>query len=119
MRVAIYLSSFNESGSSLIIIPKSNKSESNINKKEIIFWNKIRNLWRKYFNNNFLPHVLFTRKKIKVKSEAGDCVIFDQRILHAGGKIKGNKPKYSIFLSYGVKNSHYYNHKKFYLSLIY
>ena len=116
VRVAIYLTSFNESGSSLIIIPESNKSESNINKKEIIFWNKIRNLWRKYFNNNLLPHVLFTRKKIKVKSEAGDCVIFDQRVLHAGGKLKGNKPKYSIFLSYGVKNSHSYNHKNFYLS---
>ena len=43
-------------------------------------------------------------------------MIFDQRILHAGGKLKGNKPKYSIFLSYGVKNSHSYNHKNFYLS---
>ena len=43
-------------------------------------------------------------------------MIFDQRILHAGGILKGNKPKYSIFLSYGVKNSHSYNHKNFYLS---
>ncbi len=116
VRVAIYLTSFNESGSSLIIIPESNKSESTIHKKEVIFWNKLRHLFRKFFNKDILPHILFTRKKIKLKSDAGDCVIFDQRILHAGGQLKGSKPKYSIFLSYGVRNSHSYNHKSFYLS---
>ena len=56
------------------------------------------------------------KKKINFKSNAGDCVIFDQRILHAGGILKGNQPKYSIFLSYGIKNSHSRNHKNFYLS---
>ena len=116
VRVAIYFSSFDESGSSLIILPKSNKIESIINNKEVEFWNKIRHFWRKYFNNNFLPHFLLTRKKINFKSNAGDCVIFDQRILHAGGILKGNQPKYSIFLSYGIKNSHSRNHKNFYLS---
>ena len=97
--------------------PSKNQTifESIINNKEVLFWNKIRHFLEKYFNNNFLPHFLLTRKKINFKN-AGDCVIFDQRILHAGGILKGNKPKYSIFLSYGIKNSHLVIIRIFYFS---
>lgn len=116
VRVAIYLTDFKESGSSLIILPKSNKNESFINKKEYVFWNYLRHYWRKYFNSNKLDHFFFTRKIKKLETKPGDCIIFDQRLIHAGGCVKGNFPKYSIFLSYGVNNEHSLNHHKFYLS---
>ena len=116
VRVAIYLCSYNESGSSLIILPGSHRKESKINRKEIIFWNYLRAYWKRILKNNLLPHYIFTRKKIKLKSNIGDCIIFDQRLLHAGGQLSGKESKYSIFLSYGVKNSHSINHRNFYLS---
>jgi hypothetical protein len=50
-----------------------------------------------------------------VATEPGDCVIFDPRILHTGSKIHG--AKYSIFLAYGVENSHFRNHWHYYLNL--
>ncbi len=116
VRVAIYLTDFNDSGSSLILLPKSNKQENIINKKEFLFWNYLRHYWRKFFDSNSLGHFFFSRKIKKLETKPGDCVIFDQRLIHAGGCVKGNFPKYSIFLSYGVENQHSLNHHKFYLS---
>jgi hypothetical protein len=45
--------------------------------------------------------------------ESGDCVIFDPRILHTGSRFHGGK--YSIFLAYGVENSHFQSHWHYYL----
>ncbi len=43
---------------------------------------------------------------------AGDAVIFDPRIIHTGSRMKGHK--YSVFLAYGVPNSHYFDHAVYY-----
>ena len=116
VRVAIYLSDSNESGSSLIILPGTHKKESKINKLELNIWRRIRNnLRRKNLASNF-PHIFFSGKKTVIKTKPGDCIIFDQRLIHAGGVIKGISPKYAIFLSYGAPNIHSINHHNFYLS---
>jgi hypothetical protein len=48
-----------------------------------------------------------------IKTEPGDCVIFNQRLLHSASRITG--PKYSIFLSYGAPNEHSRNHRRYYM----
>jgi hypothetical protein len=48
-------------------------------------------------------------------TDPGDCVIFDARILHTGSRFHG--PKYSIFVAYGLENSHFRNHWHYYLTL--
>jgi hypothetical protein len=50
-----------------------------------------------------------------VATEPGDCVIFDPRVLHTGTKFHGNK--FSIFVAYGIPNSHFLNHWHYYLHM--
>jgi hypothetical protein len=50
-----------------------------------------------------------------VAPDRGDCVIFDPRILHTGSRFHGQK--YSIFLAYGIENTHFRNHWHYYLRL--
>jgi hypothetical protein len=50
-----------------------------------------------------------------IAPDAGDCVIFDPRVLHTGSRFRGRK--YSIFLAYGVENAHFQNHWHYYLRL--
>tara|TARA_B100000686_G_scaffold354687_1_gene466411 strand:- start:131 stop:952 length:822 start_codon:yes stop_codon:yes gene_type:complete len=117
VRVAVYLSDYSKSGSSLVIFPNSNKKETFINKLEFRFWNLIRLKWTSFFNKNKLPHIFLSAKMKKIKNSEGDCIIFDQRLIHAGGVIKGPYPKYACYLSYGAKNNeHTTNHHNYYLS---
>ena len=46
----------------------------------------------------------------------GDCIIFDQRLTHAGGVLGGPNPKYAMYLSYGLDNTHSQNHRAFFLN---
>ena len=81
------------------------------------FWNYLRFFWSKRLNKNYLSHFFFSFKTVNLKHKAGDCIIFDQRMIHAGGVVNGDLPKYSIFLSFGAKNNlHTNNHHKYYLS---
>ena len=117
LRIAIYLSDYKTSGSSLIVFPNSNKKETLLTKVEMRLWNYLRLFWSKKFNKNYLSHFFFSSKTVNIKHKAGDCVIFDQRMIHAGGVVNGKFPKYSIFLSFGEKNNlHTNNHHKYYLS---
>src|SRR5262245_52348869 len=50
-----------------------------------------------------------------IATEPGDCIIFDPRMLHTGSKFSGQK--YSMFVAYGVENSHFRNHWHYYLKL--
>jgi hypothetical protein len=50
-----------------------------------------------------------------VPTDPGDCVIFDPRILHTGSGFQG--AKYSIFVAYGIENSHFHRHWHYYLKL--
>ena len=117
LRIAIYLSDYKTSGSSLIVFPNSNKKETFLTKIEMRFWNYLRFFWSKRLNKNYLSHFFFSSKTVNLKHKAGDCIIFDQRMIHAGGVVNGDLPKYSIFLSFGAKNNlHTNNHHKYYLS---
>ena len=77
------------------------------------FWNLLRLKPGKYGKADLLRHVFFTNRSYFMKSNPGDCI--HQRVIHAGGGLRGQKPKYSIFLSFGQKNIHSHNHRSFYL----
>jgi len=115
VRVAIYLSEHRDSGSSIIVLPGSHRKESWLNNREYVFWNKLRSFARKHDRNDLLPHLFFSGRKVTVKTEPGDCIIFDQRLLHAGGVLRNAKPKYAMFLSYGIDNAHSRYHRSFFL----
>ena len=63
-----------------------------------------------------MPQILLTGSSKLLKCKPGDCVIFDQRLLHAGGHVRGKSSKYSLFMGYGLRNSHSFRHRNFYLS---
>ena len=115
VRVAIYLSDFSDSGSSLIILPGSHRKESSLNRLEYVAWNKLRAFARRHGRNDMLPHVFLSRPQRTIKTESGDCVVFDQRLMHAGGVLRGANPKYSVFLAYGLDNHHSRNHRAFFV----
>ena len=47
-----------------------------------------------------------------VRTEPGDCVIFNQRIYHTASPTIG--PKYAVYLSYATDNKHGRNHIAYY-----
>jgi ectoine hydroxylase-related dioxygenase (phytanoyl-CoA dioxygenase family) len=108
-RVAVYLQTYAESGFAFGVIPGSHRHESKLTGLELKAWNLIRRVLKR---PDLLPPVL-TMKADWIQTEPGDCIIFDQRILHSGSHIRG--PKYSMFLSYGVENEHSRNHRRYYL----
>lgn len=115
VRVAIYLSGYRDSGSSIIILPGSHRRETALNRLEYVAWNKLRAFARRRGHNDLLPHLFLTARKIRIKTNPGDCIIFDQRLMHAGGVLRGRKPKYAVFLAYGFDNQHSRNHRAFFL----
>ncbi len=116
VRIAIYLSEYSESNSSLVVLPGSHKKESKLNRLEYVLWNRIRTHLRRYEKNDRLGHNFFSTSCHTIKTHPGDCVIFDQRLMHAGGILSGPEPKYSIFLSFGANNTHSRNHRAFFLN---
>lgn len=115
VRIAIYLSDFYNSGTSIVLLPDTHRHESKINRMEYILWNKLRSFMRNKGFNNKLPHLFFSKKCIRYKTNPGDCLIFDQRLMHAGGNLHSRYPKYAVFLAYGIDNHHSRNHRKFFL----
>lgn len=116
VRVAIYLSDHTQSNSSLVVLPGSHRHESRLRRAEYVFWNKIRSFLRRRGKNDWLPHWFLSGPRRVVRTQPGDCVIFDQRLLHAGGVIGGAEPKYAIYLSFGIDNQHSRNHREFFLN---
>ena len=106
-RIAVYLTSYKESKTSLILFPGTHKKENLYNNLWFRFFNKtvrgIKKIFPSYQVYQFSP---FIKKEI-IKVNAGDCIIFDKRVLHAGGKISNdsNLNKISIFFSYGEANN--------------
>lgn len=47
-----------------------------------------------------------------IEPEAGDCIVFDPRLLHTGSRFHGDK--YSIFVAYGLESRHFHNHWHYY-----
>lgn len=116
VRVAIYLSDYKDSGSSLLVLPGTHRRETRLNKLEMRFWSELRTYWRARFNTNSLPQFALTMKRELIRHRPGDCVVFDQRLIHAGGVVRGRMPKHAIYLSYALDNLHATNHHNYYLS---
>jgi len=115
LQVAIYLSDHNESNSSLVVLPGSHRRETRRARTEYVIWNKLRGFLRRRGRNNLLSHHFLTTPRHVLRTQPGDCVIFDQRLMHAGGVIHGPEPKYAIYLSFGIDNQHSRNHRAFFL----
>jgi len=96
LRVAMYFQSYKESGFKMGVIPRTHRRMPYLNYLEYRAWS----LYRKYTHK--LPFCYFTLRPKWFEIEAGDCLIFDTRLLHTGSVIKG--PKYSIYLGYGEDN---------------
>jgi ectoine hydroxylase len=116
VRVAIYLSDHAASNSSLVVLPGSHRQESRVARTEYVMWNRLRSFLRRHGKNDLLSHHFLSAKRKVLETRPGDCVIFDQRLMHAGGVIRGPEPKYAIYLSYGVDNQHSRNHRAFFLN---
>ena len=115
--MAIYLTDYKDTKSSLIVLPGSHKNQSKVMSFEIKINNFIRSKLRKIKLDKLYPHFLISKKIVKIKTNPGDLIIFDQRLLHAGGNTFAYfMPKYSIFLGYGKRNAHTLNHENFYKS---
>lgn len=132
VRVAIYLQSYSESGSALGVLPGSHLWESPITGVEKRFWghvNRLASIGNKVFQRSAeriespRPPMIRTRRPaipfwtkptapVWIKTEPGDCIIFDQRLYHCPSKIRG--PKYAMYLSYGADNEHSRNHLRYY-----
>lgn len=50
-----------------------------------------------------------------IRTQPGDCVIFDPRLIHTGGEFGGIK--YSFFVAYGIENRHFKEHFTYYRHL--
>ena len=125
VRVAFYLQSYTESGSSLILIPGSHRYEERLSVVET----KLREYsvrFRRFLTQStsaYLQSKIRTTpaqspfqppaQPVYINTEPGDCIIFDTRVVHSGSPIYG--PKYAIFLSYGADNHHSRNHRSYYL----
>jgi len=110
-RVAIYLQSHAESGSALGVIPGSHRQDES-SRRAAGEVERGAKLLRTLRIKEQLPPLLRTRR-VWIKTDPGDCVVFNQRLLHTGNRIRG--PKYAIFLSYGAPNEHARNHRRYYL----
>jgi len=110
-RVAIYLQTHAESGSALGVIPGSHRQDEASRRvaREVQRGAKLLGALR---IKEQLPPLLRARP-VWIKTEPGDCVIFNQRLYHTGSKIRG--PKYAMYLSYGAPNEHAQNHRRYYL----
>jgi hypothetical protein len=106
LRVAFYLQSFDESQFKMGVIPRSHQQESLFNYLEL----KGSAIYRRLFGG--LPPLYFSLQPSWIKMEPGDCLIFDQRLLHTGTTILG--PKYSMYLAYGVDNDHAKRHTEYF-----
>jgi hypothetical protein len=113
VRVGIYLSETSKIPFS--ILPHSNKKEGFFQKYETKIYNKFISKMRKFLNNQKFqpPSFSLFQKHINYSFDSGDCIFFDSRTLHQGGKINFDKPKFGIFFAYGVKNVHFKNFNNF------
>ena len=80
LRVAIYLSSYKDSNSSLLLLKNTNYKENVFQRIETKIYNKLRTFFNKM--NLQLPHFSLLSNLVKIKFNPGDVVVFDQRIIH-------------------------------------
>jgi len=131
VRVAIYLQSYQESGSSLGVVPGSHRFEQKLSDDEWHVWaggqqhsTLAQRILRRLGLRREAPlpersMVMWTHPEkttpscpLWIQTEPGDCIIFDQRLYHSASPIHG--PKYAIYLSYSPENQHARNHMGYY-----
>jgi Phytanoyl-CoA dioxygenase (PhyH) len=140
-RVAIYLQNYAESHSSLGVIPGSHRYEREVGGRERAIWQRLltwreglASTWGKLTRGEGLPDEMrlksfpqvFMRTRpragklpwpppqapVWIRTEPGDCLIFNQRLYHSASPIAG--PKYAVFLSYATENTHAQRHMGYY-----
>jgi hypothetical protein len=141
LRLAIYLQTYAESRSALGVIPGSHRYEEKVTGAEEKLWWKVTALreraastWGRLIRGEPLPSemrswnfpegLIRTRPRLGaipwpppewpvwVRTEPGDCVIFNQRLYHSASPMTG--PKYAVYLSYAAENEHGRNHVAYY-----
>ena len=138
MRVAIYLQTFAESRSWLGVIPGSHRHERPLTDAEWARWEPrfIKEYRLKTWMHRLRlgpkpefpprPWVMWTDPKADpakdrpsmpawIKTEPGDCILFNQRLYHSASPLSG--PKYAVFLSYAAENEHSRNHMAYYRNI--
>jgi len=109
LRAGIYLSSFNDTGSGLNVIPRSHK-------KKYTLSGILRLL---YYKTKYFPLLKSFRKKISkfigvnIQTDAGDCIIFLANLFHTGIPTRGLRE--AIYLSYGINDKHSKNYVNYYM----
>jgi hypothetical protein len=107
LRAGMYLQTYDESASSLGLIPGSHRHRL----RRFELEERVRYRLRRALKmSSFLPPI--TTRACWIRTEPGDCILFDPRVLHAASSIKGTK--YSIFVAYGAPNNHSRNHVSYY-----
>jgi len=136
-RVAIYLQRFSESRSLLGVIPGSHRFEQMLTDDQWTFWKTF--LEREYRIERWLSRLTLGKRPLAprpnrrttlwtdshfdlerdrpttpvwIPTEPGDCILFNQRLLHSASPIIG--PKYAVYLSYSPENEHARNHLAYY-----
>lgn len=134
VRVAFYLQTYAESHSALGVVPGSHRYEEKLGKNARRLWSRLipaeyaakRALWRMgLVDEPYLYHPWFHHRTrpaawplarptdpVWIKTEPGDCIIFNQRLYHSASPING--PKYAMYLSYSADNEHARNHVRYY-----
>jgi len=108
VRVGLYLQLFEESGFRLGFIPGSNRLAKNRLPQHKKF-SEARLKWLSAARPVGLTFQRWASGADWIATQPGDCIIFDPRILHAGGAVLGSQ--YSIFLAYGIENEHFRHHQ--------
>jgi phytanoyl-CoA dioxygenase PhyH len=135
IRVAIYLQSYAESHSALGVVPGSHQFEQKVTGNAHKLWKRLlgaeyrikRAMSRvglsdePYYYHPWFYHrakparwPILSRptEPVWIKTEPGDCIIFNQRLYHSSSPIIG--PKYAVFLSYSPEDEHARNHLRYF-----
>ncbi len=113
-RVGIYLQRFDESQFKLGLIKGSHRTDSGFSHEHERRVRRRTSAVANVFSG--LSGVDLVGDDAQwIQTEPGDCVIFDPRVLHTGSKFHG--VKYSMFVAYGIENTHFRHHWHYYLNM--
>ena len=96
------------------IVPASHVNEIVLSRLEMRLWQILTR-----FNGDPIPQftiktaqAIGPTRPVWIKTDPGDCILFDARLLHAAPPVTG--PKFALFLCYGADNVHSRDHQHYY-----